>query len=188
MAKANYRIAAGILAIFLYLIHASVLIHNNEPYHILWSCHLGCLLVGVGLLISQPWFLSVGFLWLAIGIPLWILNVLTSNEFMWTSALSHIGGIAIAVYGFRFLKMLQFSWAVATAGLVLIGFFSRLVTPKHANVNLSFAVWAGWQELFPSYFWYVMMLLSIAAISFLMLEFIIRNWLLAKRDKTDLVE
>ena len=136
MADTNYRIAAGISAILLYLIHAGVLIYSNEPYHMLWSCHLGCMLVGVGLLIPQPWLLSIGFLWLAMGVPLWMLNVLTSNEFMWTSTLSHIGGLALAVYGFRFLKMPPFSWAVSTTGLIVLGFFSRFVTPQHANVNL----------------------------------------------------
>jgi hypothetical protein len=176
MAKANFRIVAGISALLLYLIHAGVLIHNNEHYHILWSCHLGCLLVGVGLLLPQPWFLSVGFLWLAMGVPLWILNVLTSNAFMWTSTLSHIGGIAIAVYGFRFLKMPPFSWAVSTAGLICLGLFSRFVTPQHANVNLSHGVWAGWEKKFASYSWYVFMLLSLAVIIFLIIELSLRHW------------
>jgi hypothetical protein len=185
MANVNYRIAAGILAILLYLIHAGVLIHNSEPYHILWSCHLGCLLVGIGLLVPQPWLMSVGFLWLAMGVPLWILNVLTRNEIMWTSTLSHFGGIIIAVYGFRFVKMPPFCWAVSTAALIFLGIFSRLVTPQHANVNLSHAVWAGWEEYFPSYIRYLVMLLSLAVMIFLLVEVAVRDWMQGKRDKDD---
>ncbi|MGD2271049.1 MAG: hypothetical protein PVI06_11665 [Desulfobacterales bacterium] len=181
MAKADYRIAAGILAILFYVIHAGVLIQHNEPYHILWSCHLGCLLVGIGLLMPQPWLMSVGFLWLAMGVPLWILNVLTRAELMVTSTLSHFGGLAIALYGFRFLKMPPFSWAASTAGLILLGFFSRFVTPRHANVNLSHAVWTGWEEKFPSYFWYVVMLLSLAVIIFLVLEVAVRHRMQGKK-------
>jgi hypothetical protein len=176
MKKTNYRITTAWLAVFFYLIHAGVLVYGKQPYHVIWSCHLGCLFVGIGLLAPQSWLLSVGFLWLALGVPLWILNVLTSREFMLTSTFSHMGGLVIAIYGFRCLKMPRFSWAAATAGLILLGLFSRLVTPEHANVNLAFAVWKGWEETFPSYFWYVVMLLAVAVTSFLVLEFIVRRW------------
>ena len=174
--KANTsRMTAGILAIVFFLIHAGLILHAGEPYHILWSCHLACLMVGVAMLIRQPWMLAVGFFWLTMGVPLWLLNILTSRDFMLTSTLSHIGGIVIAVYGLRFEKMPRLSWAAAAAGLVFLGGVSRLVTPQHANVNLSFAVWQGWEDQFPSYFWYVVMLVSIAAVSFWMLELIIRR-------------
>ncbi|MEJ2169509.1 MAG: hypothetical protein P8X90_28730, partial [Desulfobacterales bacterium] len=109
------------------------------------------------------------------GVPLWLLNIITSRDFMLTSTLSHIGGLIIAVYGLRFAAMPRFSWAAATAGLFVLGFVSRLATPEYANVNLSFAVWQGWEKTFPSYFWYVVMLLSIAAVSFWALEFIVRR-------------
>ena len=176
MQTTNYRMPAAWLAVFFYLIHAGVLVYDQQPYHIIWSCHLGCLFVGVGLLASQPWLFSVGFLWLAMGVPLWILNVFTGDEFMLTSTFSHIGGLVIAIYGFRCLKMPRLSWVAATAGLILLGLFSRLVTPEHANVNLSFAVWQGWEESFPSYFWYVVMLLAAAVTSFLVLEYTVRRW------------
>jgi hypothetical protein len=176
MQKTRYRITAACLAIVFYFIHAGVLIYSKQAYHILWSCHLGCLLVGVGLLARLPWLSSVGFLWLALGVPLWILNVFTSNEFMLTSTLSHLGGLAIAIYSYKYFKMSRFAWAAATAGLILLGLFSRLVTPEHANVNLSFAVWKGWEETFPSYFWYVILLLVVAVTVFLILELLVRRW------------
>ena len=96
------RTTAGALSIAFFLIHAAALAHAGEHYHIIWSCHLGCLIVGIGLLIRQPWPYAIGFFWLTMGVPLWLLNVLTSHEFMLTSTLSHIGGIIIAVYGLRF--------------------------------------------------------------------------------------
>ena len=176
MKKPYYRITAACLAIAFYLIHAGVLIYSQQAHHIIWSCHLGCLLVGVGLLTAQSWLSSIGFLWLALGVPLWILNVLTSHEFMLTSTFSHLGGLAIAIYGFKFLKMPRFTWAAATAGLVLLGLFSRLVTPDYANVNLAFAVWKGWEETFPSYFWYAVLLITVAIFSFLILELVVRRW------------
>ena len=110
------------------------------------------------------------------GVPLWLLNVLTSHEFMLTSTLSHIGGITIAVYGLKFLKLPRFAWAAATTGLMVLGIFTRRVTPPDANVNLAFAVWSGWEDKFPSYFWYVVMLLAIAAVTFWMLELMVRRF------------
>ena len=182
MSDKKYRITAGALAVAFSLIHAAALAHAGEHYHIIWSCHLGCLIVGIGLLVRLPWLYAIGFFWLTMGVPLWLLNVLTSHEFMLTSTLSHIGGIIIAVYGLRFLKIPRFTWAAATAGLVVLGIFTRQVTPQDANVNLAFAVWSGWEDQFPSYFWYVVMLLSIAAVCFGLLEFIIRKGM-RKKDE-----
>ena len=170
------RTTAGALSIAFFLIHAAALAHAGEHYHIIWSCHLGCLIVGIGLLVRQPWLYAIGFFWLTMGVPLWLLNVLTSHEFMLTSTLSHIGGIIIAVYGLRFIKIPQFAWAAAIAGLVVLGVLTRLATPPDSNVNLAFAVWSGWEDQFPSYFWYVVMLLAIATATFWLLELMVRRF------------
>jgi hypothetical protein len=176
MGDKKIRITAGALAIAFFLIHAAALVHAGEHDHIIWSCHLGCLMVGIGLLNRLPWLYAIGFFWLTMGVPLWLLNVLTRHEYMLTSTLSHMGGIIIAVYGLRFIQIPRFAWAAATAGLVVLGILTRLVTAPVANVNLAFAVWAGWEDQFPSYCWYVIMLLAIAAFTFWMLEFIVRRY------------
>ena len=181
MSDKKERTTAGALAIAFFLIHAAALAQAGEHYHIIWSCHLGCLIVGIGLLARLPWLYAIGFFWLTMGVPLWLLNVLTSHEFMLTSTFSHIGGIVIACYGLRFFKTPRFAWAAATAGLVALGIITRLTTPPEANVNLAFAVWSGWEDQFPSYFWYVVMLLSIAAVCFGLLESIIRKGMRKKR-------
>ncbi len=181
MSDEKSRITAGLLAIAFFLIHAGALVHAGEYYHIIWSCHLGCLIVGIGLLYRLQWLFAVGFFWLTMGVPLWLLNVLTSHEYMLTSTLSHIGGIIIAVYGLRFLIIPRFAWTAATAGLVILGIITRLVTAPEANVNLAFAVWSGWEDTFPSHFWYLVMLLSMASVSFGLLELFIRKRTLSKR-------
>ena len=85
MSDKKNRITAGALAFAFFLIHAAALAHAGEHYHIIWSCHLGCLIVGIGLLVRLPWLYAIGFFWLTMGVPLWLLNVLTSHEFMLTS-------------------------------------------------------------------------------------------------------
>lgn len=175
MKRSHHPVAAGIVAILFYLIHAGALVSGREPYHLMWSCHLGCLLIGIGLLLSRPWLLSIGFFWMTIGVPLRILNVLMNADFMLTSTFSHIGGLVIALYGLRFMEIPKFSWTAATVGLVALGLVTRMVTPEHANVNLSFSVWAGWEQTFPSYFWYVVLILSASATTFWVLESIVRK-------------
>ena len=182
MSDKKKRITLGALAVAFFLIHAAALVRAEEHFHIIWSCHLGCLIVGIGLLVRLPWLYAIGFCWLTMGVPLWLLNVFTSPEFMLTSTLSHIGGIINAVYGLRFLKIPRFASVAATAGLAVLGILTRWVTPPDANINLAFAVWSGWEDQFPSYFWYVVMLLSIAAVSFGLLEFIIRKGM-RKKDE-----
>ena len=181
MTENKFRIAAGALAVAFFVIHAGSLFIAGESYHIIWSCHLGCLMAGVGLLTQVQWLFAIGFFWLTMGVPLWLLNVLTNHEFMLTSTLSHIGGIIIAVYGLRFLLIPRFAWLAATLGLAVLGLLTRLLTPPDANVNLAFAVWSGWEDQFPSYFWYVVLLLSIAAVCFGLIEFFIRKGVRHKR-------
>ena len=175
MPRDRYRRTAGVLAVAFFLVHAAALIRAGEYYHMIWSCHLGCLMVGIGLLVGSRWLHAIGFLWLFMGVPLWLLNILTTHAFMLTSTLSHIGGILLAVYGFKFVSLPRFAWAGAIAGLVILGLVTRLLTPPAANVNLAFAVWTGWEDAFPSYFWYVVMLLSVAAAIFLLLELMLRR-------------
>lgn len=176
MEESHKRGLVGGLAILFYLIHAGVLILAKEPHHIIWSCHLGCLLVGTGLILKSSWTFSIGFFWLTLGVPLWILNVLTRREFMITSTLTHLAGLLLSIFGLRFLKIHKYSWLTAAMGLIFLGGISRLITPEKANVNLAFSVWSGWEDTFPSHFWYVVMLLSIAAIYFALLEWLLRKW------------
>ena len=81
MSDKKFRIYAAALAVAFFLIHAGVLVLADQHYHIFWSCHLGCLMVGIGLLVGFSWLFAIGFFWLVLGVPLWLLNVLTSHEF-----------------------------------------------------------------------------------------------------------
>lgn len=176
------RKIAGVLAVLFYMIHGGALTYTGGPFHMIWSCHLGCLLVGVGLLFSYSWTYSIGFFWLCFGVPLWVLNVLTSVEFMLTSTLTHIFGFMIAIYGLKYIRIPRFSWAMATLSLIILGIISRLITPSYANVNMAFAVWSGWEKTFTSHFWYIIMLLSTSAIIFAFLEFILRRYTLWSKN------
>ena len=180
----------GWLEIVFYLVHAGYHLLHHEPYHLLWTCHLGCFLVGIGLVTGRAYPFAVGFLWLMLGIPLWVLNLLTGADLIATSTLTHVGGMIVAVVGFASLPMPRYAWAAATAGLIALVQLSRWATPAHANVNIAFKVWEGWETTFPSYFRYSLMLLAMAVG-----VFVCGNWVgrmlagywnrLPKKEKAD---
>jgi hypothetical protein len=164
------QIAFGGGAIAFYAVHAAVLAWSDGPQHLLWACHLGCLLVGIGLASGRAIVFAVGFFWLLIGTPLWIVNMATTGDVTATSFLTHGGGTVIAVAFLRRVTVPRGAWLLALAGLVALGAASRALTPAADNVNLSHAVWAGWERTFPSYPTYVLMLVAIAGAAFFAAE------------------
>lgn len=168
--------SAGLAGIAFFFIHAGALIFTDSYHHLLWSCHLGCLLVGSGLLVSSKWIYAVGSAWMVLGVPLWLLNVLAGGEVMSTSFLSHLGGLLLAFYGLRHIEIPRFLWAAATLALFCLALVTRLLTPAKENINLAFSVWSGWENIFPSYFWYGCMMLALAALAFFLFEKLARNY------------
>lgn len=163
-------------AVLFYLFRAGELVYRQTPYDTLWSCHVGCLLVGIGLLARAPWALSVGFLWLVLGLPIWVLDLTTGGTFFVTSTLTHIGGLAIAIWGLRRIRMPRGAFLAGVAGLAALWWLTRLVTPPGPNVNLSHAVWPGWEQQFPSYPLYILMFAGLSLVAFFVLEVVVRRF------------
>ena len=170
MTRTTILKSAGLAGITFFLVHAFGLILTDSYHHLLWSCHLGCLLVGFGLLLPNARIYAVGGAWMVLGVPLWLLNVVVTGEFMPTSFLSHIGGLMLAIFGVRQLGIPRFTWLVATMSLLGLGILTRLLTPAVDNINLAFKVWSGWEKVFPSYFWYICMMMVLAALVFFLFE------------------
>lgn len=172
----SLRKSAGLTGIIFFLVHAGALILAGEHHHLLWCCHLGCLLVGTGLFLPNRWIYGVGSAWLVLGVPLWLLNVLVSREFMPTSLLSHLGGLLLALYGLRHIEIPRFLWMAATLAMLVLAVATRYLTPQSENINLAFSVWTGWEEIFPSYFRYGCMMLALAALIFFLFEKLALNY------------
>ncbi len=164
------RIVAGALALLFFTIHAAALILNGEPYHLLWTCHSGCLILGVGLLASRPWLASVGLLWVLLGLPMWVIGLFTDRSYLLTSSLTHLGGPLVGIIGIRSLPLPRGSWLVASAALLLLWIVTRVATPPAANVNLAFRVWKGWDRVFPSHVTYSLFLYAAATGLFFLFE------------------
>lgn len=77
----------GVLALSFSAVHGGYHLLQGRPHDVLWICTLAPALVGVGLLGAGPGWVGVGVLWLLVGLPLWLLDLVGGGEFLPTSLL-----------------------------------------------------------------------------------------------------
>jgi hypothetical protein len=145
----------GMTALVLYAIHEIAYVLRGQPENGLWTCNVGLIAVGVGLLIPSAICNAVGTFWMTAGFPLWIVYMLTAVDGEWTSILTHIGGLILGYIGIRRQGLPSPTWAyaiLALAGLILV---SHPLTSPAQNVNFSHGVYEGAQRFFSSYWTYM---------------------------------
>jgi hypothetical protein len=167
----------GFGALGCYAVHGGFHLLNGRPAELLWMCHLGAAIVGVGLLRSSPTLNGIGTLFLCVGTPLWVMYLAGGGEFYPTSCLPHIGGLAIGLYGVRRLGLCAGVWWQAVLSLIALILICRLVTPPEANINVAFAVYPGLEKTFPSHLVYLATMMALAAAYFLICENALRRWI-----------
>jgi hypothetical protein len=176
--RSNLRYPAlGALALGFYLVHAAGHALNGHIEDAFWACHLGAVLVAVGLMIGRRLPCAVGFLWLCVGDVFWGLDLATGGELIPTSILTHVGALLVGGVGVARIGMPRHAAICAIAGFLALQLLSRLLTDPATNLNLAHAVWPGWEATFPSYRAYQALLLSIGFASFLAVERLARLWL-----------
>jgi len=169
------RTYLGLSALGCFAVYASYEIRVGHPENMLWACPLGSLAVAAGLLLRWPIANGIGFLWLVLGVPLWILDLLTGTGCPWVSIFPHVGGLALGLTGVRLLGSPRGTWWQAVASLYLLHVASRWVTPEEANINLTFRVWTGWEPYFPSHGIYILLIMACAGVLFAGVEFTLRK-------------
>lgn len=170
----------GAAAIAGYAVHAGGHVLAGRWEDALWACHLGALLVGMGLLAGRPLPNAVGFLWLCVGDVLWGLDLASGGELIPTSLLTHVVGLVLGGVGVARMGMPLTASPTALVGFLALQLLSRYATPPTTNLNLAHAVWPGWESTFPSYWPYQAMLLSIGFAGFVLVQWLARR-LLARR-------
>jgi hypothetical protein len=159
----------GAAAVCFYAVHAGQYVVRRQPEHALWVCHLGALLVGIGVLTRQSSLNAIGTLWLIVGLPFWLYDLASGGEFVPTSVLTHVGGPVVGLIGARRLGVPTGLWWKVLVVLVPVCVASRLLTPPSSNVNLAHHVHPGFESVFPSYVLYgiaLWTLFSVAALAF----------------------
>jgi hypothetical protein len=163
----------GAIAIACYAIHGADRLWHHDPWDLMWACHVGCLLVGVGAIARMPVAIAAGVLWLSFGVPLWFLDLATGGDFLPTSTFTHVGGLAVGIPILARTGWPRGAWWRASLLLMGLMLLTRLVAAPAGNVNLAFRVWTGWEGTFPSYGPYFALLMTCAALTFLFVEYVI---------------
>lgn len=169
------RVSSGILAILFYVLRAGLYVVGGEPQNALWSCHVASLAVGFGLLLRSATLNAIGFLWVTVGVPAWLLDLATGGRFRAASLLTHFGGLVLGFLGVSTLGLPEDSWWKALLALASLHVLTRAVTTPAQNVNLTFAVWRGWESWFPSHGLYLLFLGTGTGAVFLVVTVLLRR-------------
>ena len=128
---------------------------GGNPWDALWACYLANLVLAIGLMKRSAHLVGIAAMWLMLGNMMWFIHLVTGGEFVATGVLPHIAGFVVAVIGVLKLGFRDGTWYRALVALSACVLLSHWLTPPSFNVNLSHAVWAGWESIFPSYPWYM---------------------------------
>ena len=126
--------------------------------NLLWMCNIGNLLLAIGLFIGHRELIRAAAIWTIPGLGLWIRYVLFEYDFVFSSALAHVGGIIVALIALRRVRMDRVAWFYAFIWYLFMQIASRSTTSPALNVNVAHRVQTGWENSFSSYwrFWLVM--------------------------------
>jgi len=134
----------GVIGCVGYATHAGYHILNGTPQDTIWICHISALLVGVALMIGSARLNAAGLLCLTVGFPMWVLYLFSGEPFIWTSPLTHVLGLVVAIIGARKLGGVPpYTWTIALGFVALLMVAARLFTASEANVNLAFGPMSG---------------------------------------------
>jgi hypothetical protein len=163
------------LSFVAFALHAALHVWRSEAHDLLWACNVAPLVLSAGCVLRRARLAAIALLWLVIGTPLWAIDLATGADLVATSPLVHVGVPVVAFVALRRLGFPRGSWYRALFAFLALALLTRLVTSPAHNVNLVFAVWAGWETYFPRHEVYFTFLLAVGALGFFVTE---RLWTL----------
>jgi hypothetical protein len=127
----------GIFPIAFIIIRFFAIWSDGKAADIFWICNLSNIALGAGLLLNQPKIIRPAAFWLLFGLPFWIWYNLTTQDYEFTSFLTHIGGNTVALIALAKVRVDRWSWTIAIAGFLFLQLLCRLLTPPDLNVNVA---------------------------------------------------
>ncbi|MEW6738063.1 MAG: hypothetical protein AB1489_42700 [Acidobacteriota bacterium] len=159
--RAHLRLL-GIIPLLLFFAHLLYHYYQGSPENMLWICHLANLLFGFGLLFNNATLVRTSTIWIIVGFPLWIMDMVVTGEFAVTSLLSHTGGLIIGLVALARIRTVRHSWVYAFIGGLIAQQLTRIITPRELNVNIAHKIYNGWEGIFV-YYWQYWIFISIMA-------------------------
>lgn len=156
----------------------------KTPEQILWSCHVSNLLLAFGMFLANPFLIRVAVFWLILGVPPWIIDMVSSHLITPVSIFSHLGGFIVAIVAIRQVGAKLWSWIPSLIYFVILQQITRLVTAPtdYTNVNVAHFAYNHW-VLFSSYWKYWVVNTALAAATLFVIELVLL-WLFPDQDKS----
>ncbi len=87
-----------------------------------------------------------------------------NRPFAWSAhvdSCGDVGGLIVGLVALRKVRVDRTAWLYCLGWFLILQLLSRVTTPVEMNVNVSHAVYQGWQQIFTAYwkFWLVATLL-----------------------------
>ena len=173
-------ILLGIFALLFFVAHGWYHYFYGDLRNLLWTCNLGTLFVGVGMLLGISVLNSLGLYWVILGAPLWVGALFTGEPLLLTSIFTHFGTLAIGLFGITRLGLPNHMWLKAAVALLLLFGLSRVLTPAELNINLAWSIWPWWRRYISDYSVYFLMLFSFCMVIFVFADLLLRRFLVRK--------
>ena len=175
----RYRLL-GFLPLILFWARYIELASRGETAHILWICHTSSLVIALGFFLCQIELIRVSVLWLIIGAPLWPMEIMRTGIMELTSIGTHYVGLLVGLPMIIRQGMGKYSWGCALMWFLILQQVTRFYTPAELNINLSHAVYPGWEKIFSSYWQYWIFLTGCSAVSLWIISKLL-SWLSSLR-------
>lgn len=163
-------IGLGVTALLFWSAHAAFHLARGTAGDLLWACNVAVPVLAIGCFLRSGTLCACAVMCLAFGLPMWALDLATGGDFVPTSLLTHVGGLALGAVAVRRLGWPRGSWRLACGGTALLVAVTRLVGSPERNANLAFRVHDGWERHFASHLPYLAAMWLASAVAFFVLE------------------
>ena len=123
----------------------------GQAGNILWVCHVSGAILGLGFLLRNKELIQMSSLWIAIGIPLWIIDLAYTHPWLLTSFFSHIGNFTLSIFGIYIVGTGKYAWVYSSLYFYAFQLLARIFTDPKLNVNVSHRIYDGTSSVFTSY-------------------------------------
>lgn len=156
----------GVLPLIFFLAQVTHYWRYGGLGNLAWMCNIGNLLLAIGVFFDQRELIRAAAIWTVPGLGIWFWYVWLSGSTAFSSTLAHVGGIIVAVFVIRRVRMDRIAWVYAFIWYLFMQLVARLVTARELNVNVAHFIQPGWERVFASFwkFWLVMTVLVAAAL------------------------
>lgn len=175
----SQRYGLGLLALLFFLARVIEYVWvARTPEQILWCCHLSNLGLALGIALWRPSWIRLTSLWLIIGLPPWLIDMVMTGLVTPVSVFSHLGGGLVALFALRRVGLPAGTWRPALLYFLLLQQLTRLLTEPgpYTNVNVAHFAYGPWKDLFQPYWVYLVANTLLVALSLWLLERLLR-WL-----------